>query len=210
MAKSLELQLNNTVLAEWTITEPEDVLLSLAKLSNEEKNIYSQLRNSNRKKEWLATRALVNEILGKKKIIYKKENGAPILDDKKKISVSHSGGYVTVLISTKSKIGIDIEKIDRPIEKVAKRFLSNKEQQNCAYGNSQLKWICHWCAKEAIFKAMQEGDVDFANQIEISELIIEADKATAHWSFKHHSGESTCDKIDFIFRNNHCIAWLVM
>ena len=98
------------VLGVWEINE------SLRDLNNNFKDEYfKELKNKKRKLEYACTRLLLNQIDSDLKISYNKY-GAPILNKKKKISISHTNNLAAIIISN-NKVGIDIEKIsDKPLK----------------------------------------------------------------------------------------------
>ena len=95
-------------------------------------------------------------------------DGAPFLPGRPReyISISHSATHAAVAVSN-APIGIDIEQPRPQLERVAARFLSEREQAAAqSIGNGLLK---AWTAKEAVFKAVPEQGVDFARDIVLSD-----------------------------------------
>ena len=155
----------------WKITEEIEELLPLAKLSSRDLETWTAFKAIQRKKEWLATRALLNELTGQPTQISYHDDGRPYLEDyPMKISISHTKGYAAVLLHSKSDPGIDIELDSRSAERVATRILTPEELESCREneGISNKKLLIHWCAKEAIFKMIPDNSVSYAKQIHIS------------------------------------------
>ncbi|MBO4772151.1 MAG: hypothetical protein J5595_06400 [Bacteroidales bacterium] len=97
----------------WRTDESaEDLFAMIANhLSDDEQSVYQSFKNDRRRREWLATRILVKEMLGHYPGIVYDDSGAPMLsgvDGTNNISVSHTDGIVAVLLS-KNRVGIDIE-----------------------------------------------------------------------------------------------------
>jgi 4'-phosphopantetheinyl transferase len=157
-------------LALWEITEETNKLLELANLQGKELEEFQLIKNPRRQHEWLATRILMGEMLGCKAFISYNPDGRPYLENHaQNISISHTGKYVAILIHPKYLTGIDIEEQNRPVEKVAKRFLSPEEMESCInHLSSNKAMLLHWCAKETIFKMVPVSNIDFATQISIS------------------------------------------
>jgi len=162
---------NTFRLALWTLTEPLEYFEEKAHLSLADQNKYQSITSISRKKEWLAVRVLLNEVLGFWPQITYTETGKPILQNHSRhLSISHSKTMVGILLCTNPYAGIDIEKTDRSIEKVSKRFLSEEELIQLEKQPQNFKRILYWCAKEAIFKSVNESNVLFSKQIAIEQV----------------------------------------
>lgn len=134
--------------------------------SDSEKVTFESLKIEKRKKEFLAVRLLLKEILGQKaKIIYDESGKPKIKNSKLNISISHSTQLAVVFLSEKN-IGIDAENITRNIKTVVDRFLSEKEKvQTSNAPDTQTAQIIYWSAKEAIFKCTRETNILFNSEI---------------------------------------------
>lgn len=153
----------------WKTDESTEDLLSLLSGKEDYSSLLSVMRTENRKKEWLAVRVLAKELLGEEVRIDYHPNGAPYLPDQNlQISISHTNGYVAVLFSTGRSAGIDIEYMSDRIVRVRDRFLSEEENNHIDKTYTKEHLLIHWCAKETLFKMMQQEDVDFANHLHIS------------------------------------------
>jgi len=158
------------VIGLWKISEDIDELLLLARLSAADLSTYSGISALHRKKEWLSTRALLNEIHSGSNQIKYHNDGRPYLDDCTiNISISHSIGYIAILLHETSIPGIDIELINRKVGRVASRFLSPDELIACNVETelSNHRLLLHWCAKEAIFKMIPVSNIEFSTDIQI-------------------------------------------
>ena len=122
------------------------------------------ISNINRRCEVLAWRAIVRRELGAEVQIGYDEYGAPQVDiPTTYISVSHSKGAVSVLISD-APCAVDIERAERDFCKVASRYLSEREMA-MAEENNLFAEI--WCAKEALYKYHKVGKLDFVRDVVI-------------------------------------------
>jgi phosphopantetheinyl transferase len=160
----------------WKIEESLDWFESKYQLSAEEKVKYSKFMVDSRKKQWLSSRLLVNELSpGCGPILYDKD-GKPYFQDKESnLSVSHSYDYASAIISPKKKVGIDIEKASDRLHRVKERFLSHDELVNIDTDN-ELKALCaHWCAKEALYKVYGLRNLDFKEQIYVDAFKMKED-----------------------------------
>lgn len=155
----------------WRIDESLDLLYKLAALSDAEVETYSAFRAESRKRQWLAVRACINSVIGRKVNIHYDSIGRPLLTDDslKCISISHADSYVAVVFSKNQHIGIDIESMGRNYKKVASRYVSAGEQamfeQHSVPESHYLPLA--WCAKEAAFKALLLEDIDFVEDMQI-------------------------------------------
>jgi len=166
----LHENIENGEIGLWKISEEIDALLLQAKLSGPDSITYCGISATHRKKEWLATRALLNELITENHLIKYHNDGRPYLENCPiNISISHSSGYVAILLHETSLPGIDIELLTRQVGRVASRFLSPDELAACSengqHSNRQL--LLHWCAKEVIFKIVPFTEIEFSADIRI-------------------------------------------
>ena len=124
--------------------------------------------SASRQAERLAWRIMVRESLGREINIEYTENGIPKIIDPlyKHISVSHCSDMVMVVLSQR-KCGVDIERLDRPFEKLATRYLSHEEQN---FATQNIERAAIWCAKETLYKLANEKGLDLRADIQISAL----------------------------------------
>ena len=166
----LHKDIENGEIGLWEISEELEELEHLAGLSRDDSITYSGISALHRKKEWLATRAILNELTRETTEIKYYTDGRPYLEScKYNISISHTDGFVAIMLHEISFPGIDIEQSSRQISKVASRFLSPDEADACRVTTefSNHKLLLHWCAKEAIFKMVPFSDVEFSTDIHI-------------------------------------------
>ncbi|MBK7855012.1 MAG: 4'-phosphopantetheinyl transferase superfamily protein [Bacteroidetes bacterium] len=83
------------------------------------------------------------------------------------ISISHTGNYVTIIYHKTQPTGIDIERINPRIEKIAFKFLNDHERQFAQGENYLEKLYVIWGAKESIFKWHGKGDMDFKTNFNV-------------------------------------------
>ena len=91
----------NCTIAIWEITETLEELLQLSNTIST-----ADFNTEKRKKEWLASRLLLNDINPNYSISYN-AFGAPELNNGSFISISHSKGLVAIIISQR-QVGLDI------------------------------------------------------------------------------------------------------
>lgn len=163
-------EFENGLLGLWSITEEENELLRLAELSLEDQLTFSSFKAAQRKKEWLAVRALIKQLLDQNQQIDYFPDGRPYLKNTSyHLSISHTKGYAAILLLQNDIPGIDIELESRSAEKVASRILSPEELKSCRENGEYVnkKLLIHWCAKETVFKMVPDHTVSYLKQIRI-------------------------------------------
>ena len=84
------------------------------------------------------------------------------------ISLTHSYPYVAAAFSPKKRVGIDVEKPGRNIEKIAPRFLCATELEKWKDTSNLLTLA--WSTKESIYKAVGKPGLSFQKEIVISDF----------------------------------------
>lgn len=159
----------NITAAIWDITEPEEELLSLAHPDDEELTLYRTFRHPGRKLQWLSVRALLKTLFNdvKIKILYT-PTGKPFLENRDiAISVSHTASHAAVAISASTQPGIDIERVQPRLRKVAGRFLNEAELKWLPIYPTDEQLCLMWCIKEAVFKIHGEPGLDIRDHIHV-------------------------------------------
>ena len=152
---------NNCQIAIWDLNESLTELLKLGARFDS-----SNFKTEKRKKDFLASRLLLNELEPNQQISYN-SNGAPEISNGKHISISHSKNLVAIIISDK-KVGLDIEHISEKLLKLSPKFIADSSQQDLTKEKATLIWCC----KEAVFKWYQKGGVDFIKDIIMPEFTV--------------------------------------
>lgn len=152
----------------WNLKESESLSPETLSFSLQEHREFNALKSSQRRKEYLAVRHLLMKMTGVKDEILYDGRGKPRLKNSPlQISISHSSGLAVILLS-ECKAGIDVEHVQRDIQSVAKRFLSDKEQHDIQQAeNTQLSGTAYWCAKEAAFKCADIPGLEFKSHIAV-------------------------------------------
>ena len=158
-----------------------------------------------RKTEWLATRALLKHMIGPTFQISYDESGKPILNHSiyPHISISHSRDFVSVLIHQQWAVGIDIESMNRNYAPIRNRYLSEIELEHV--NESPLLQCLYWCAKEAVFKLVEENGVDFRKQIEV--IAFDPLQNTFKARFLY-GNEERIYQLQHTNFNEHCMVWV--
>ncbi len=163
MGLFLQDKTNDTQWAVWKVEESLEALLALLpdarRVCCEQELL--QFASERRKIEWLSVRALLYFMLKEDKQIGYSSEGKPFLtDDSFFISISHTKGYVAVILNPKTPVGIDIEQYGKRVHKVFDRFIRPDEQVEAYQGDTTWGVLLHWSAKETVFKCMKNADAD--------------------------------------------------
>ena len=81
-----------------------------------------------RRLEITAVRSTIARLLGNGVTLSHNAHGKPYLSNGMNISISHTKGYAAVIISGGKRVSIDIERIDRNVERVAAKFIRADER----------------------------------------------------------------------------------
>lgn len=169
MLYSKEYITETTLLGIWKIEETREELLSMLCHHEWIQNIYS-IKSESRVLEILAARVLFKYLLGEEKEIYYNSSGKPFLTDGSyHISVSHTRGYVGVVVNKERFLGLDLEQISEKIFRVRSRLISPYEYID--KDNELIHMLLHWSAKEAMIKFLDVEGIDIRKHLFIDRFI---------------------------------------
>lgn len=113
-------------------------------------------KNDGRKKEFLAIRALLREMLGDKTgELTHNEAGKPMLKGYH-VSVSHTQGFAALIVSKTKEVGVDVEYISDRVKRIASKFMRKDEK-----ASDVDSLLVHWCAKETVYKIFSEQNLQY-------------------------------------------------
>lgn len=169
MAWVNQIETEDGILGLWELNNTLDELLAQFHFSATEKDVFNKMLIEKRKKEFLSVRLLTERLLHSKPEIEYNTAGRPALKNSSlNISITHSNELVAVYLSEK-KIGIDAENLNRNIENIARRFLSEKEMEFAKkQENTRTTMTLFWSAKEAVYKCSGETGILFNREIRIA------------------------------------------
>ncbi len=188
----------------WKFTEPTADLLPAFSTEELADPTFLRYTHEKRKVEWLTTRVLIRQLIGPNFTISYQESGKPILKHNKfrYISISHSRDFAAVILHENVSVGIDIESTTRDFIRVENRFLSDEERVRT--NRDPLLQCLFWCAKEAIFKLIDDQGVDFKKQIRLS-----FNSVSNQFSGKFISEEKETDyQLYHEFFAENCLVWV--
>ena len=108
-----------------------------------------------RQAEREGVRRVLTAMLGIEPVIEHNADGKPIIAEYH-ISISHTVGYVAVVLSQEYEVGVDIEYVSDRVTRIAQRFLRSDE----LFTNSTDILIA-WCAKETMYKLFSSDHLGF-------------------------------------------------
>ncbi|MFO7851887.1 MAG: 4'-phosphopantetheinyl transferase family protein [Bacteroidota bacterium] len=175
MACISEHHLNEyTMLGVWKIEEDLNTLLSLVKLNPEDKKKFANFKSTSRKLEFLSVRALLSELLGPGyTIVYNKNNKPFLMDGSHFISISHSNKLTAIMLSSRERIGLDLEYMGANIAGIARKFINKNEKITNNRDLKKYHLYLHWCAKEALFKICDKEGINMQKNITIYPFEVE-------------------------------------
>ena len=151
---------------QWAVWKMEESLDALLALLPDARRIFcgqelNRFVSERRKMEWLSVRVLLYSMLREDKEIGYSSEGKPYLADRSFfISISHTKGYVAVMLGSRTAVGIDIEQYGQRVHRVSDRYVRSDEQAETYQGDTTWSLLLHWSAKEAVFKRMEDADAD--------------------------------------------------
>lgn len=200
------IPVNGGLIGIWLLTETLEELSACFTEKELESTEFKSFSFEKRKKEWLATRVLLQQLTGSKFKVSYSETGKPIPfhHQHKHLSISHSQEYIVVFLHEKLEVGIDIEKINRNYNSIEKRFLSPTEIEQV--GKMPLLQCLYWCTKEAVFKLISQDGISFKEQIHIFPFNPETE---AQFKVQFVSGNTKTDyHANFLIFSDHCMVWI--
>jgi len=197
---------NHSRLGVWKIEEEYDELTSKIRLNAEDQETLNGFKNYKRKLEWLSVRVLLNTLTQKNNVIVYNGNRKPFIADRScHISISHSFHYSTVLISSKSNVGIDIERMQPKITHIAEKFINDREMPYIQSNKQIYHLYLHWCAKEALYKMFDKRNIRFKNNI-IIEPFHPKDEGRILGKVHTEDIKETIE-LNYFHINNYSIVW---
>ena len=193
----------------WQITESEAELRELSSIPSDELEEISYIKSESLRKQKLAVRALLDAIFEEKVYLSHHDNGKPYLENNAtNISITHTDKYVAVIINDNDEVCIDCESLDRDFSAVEKKALSEDEIDDLDDEKRNEQLAIYWCAKEAVYKKLSQYNVDFAEQIEISEFRMRTE-GELEATFINKDGYEEELELQYITFDRHVLVWVV-
>lgn len=166
MFEKEKIQLNNITIyiiryTSYCLEDYSSILLPC------EKERMKEFKSEKRKREFLATRILKEQLFPGSLIEYSPE-GAPYIENMPYISISHTSGCSAIAVCPSHHIGLDIEPIEKKAQKLHKKFL-NETEQSVLNTSDDLIMTRAWSCKESLYKLSKRKGILFKR-----DLIIES------------------------------------
>ncbi len=162
---------DNARLGRWQLQESIEELLAAYNYTNRSE-LPAHITHEHKQKEWLAQRLLLAHMEGEDTGIKHAASGAPYLEGatriNQQISISHCSNTIALLINDGPFCGVDIASIDDRATRIRKRFLSHEEQLRFEQNDETDSTL--WACKEAAFKAYNQANIIFSEDILVEEL----------------------------------------
>ena len=126
-------------------------------------------------------------------------------DESYHFSISHCGDFAAAIVSTRCRVGVDVEEPKEKILRIADKFISENEKtvfnfkQDDASGATLI-----WSAKEAVFKWYGDGAVDFRQHILLKQTHPETEVIDCHFVKNH-----TELKVHYRLFDEIVLTWVV-
>jgi phosphopantetheinyl transferase len=154
----------------WKIEESLEHFHSLYPINKVELPHFETISHPHKQMEWYASRTTISKVCNHLQLPYlgtvKQMDNKPFLcDEAAHISISHSHDYAAAIIDKERVCGIDIEKIDKKILSIRKKFLQPKE-----FSDDPIKTTLYWCIKETGYKMHPSKGISLKDDIIIQSI----------------------------------------
>lgn len=169
--------------------------------------------SESRRKETASVYSLLFVMTGNKNLVIGHESSGKPYVEGYKIGISHTKGFVSVILSTSCDVAVDIEYINTRVLRIADRFLREDEKPNALQFSKEKKekgnkdvvpdvipTLLFWCAKETIYKLYSDERLTFQNI-----KIMDAEQGGALCGNNLITGESV--RIDYTFNNDYVLTY---
>ncbi|MEO6405684.1 MAG: 4'-phosphopantetheinyl transferase superfamily protein [Ferruginibacter sp.] len=185
----------------WHITENENFFMDHVPLKKEITHPHKRLQH-------LAGRYLLKVMFPDfpLSLILIADTNKPFLENEAyHFSISHCGNYAAVIVSSKNRVGVDIEIIQPKVERIKNKFLSMEELNTLVPANLQsltLSWSC----KEVMFKWYGLGQIDFKKDLLLENISASEKKGIINGVFRKNGNIPL--QINYHFFETLCLCWV--
>lgn len=195
--------LKKSHLVVWKLDEDLSYYQSKVKLSADEEFQLDNIKSERRRKEFLCSRMIIQNVCRcNKKLTYHKDGRPYLSSSSKHISISHSKTHLGVLISEQGKPGLDIEQVSSRTGKIYDKFVGEQEQ-SYVKRSDQASTTLLWSAKEAVFKMICEQGIDFKKDIRVKSFELKGNGSL----YGIYAPAGTEIKLNFRFIGDNVIVW---
>jgi 4'-phosphopantetheinyl transferase EntD len=174
----------------WNIVEDYETLFRSTYLNDEDVRRLNTFNNLNRKIESMSVRALLQQMTHPQaRIVYNGQSRKPYMEDGSfNISVSHSYKQTSILLGKNKQVGVDLEFMSHNIERIAHKFINEREVISNNPKARRKHLYIHWCAKEALYKICNKENVNFQDNLTIKPFEVDSHgiiTGIVHNDFRH-------------------------
>ena len=191
--KSVENIAPDVYLGMWNITESVDDFLLRCGNAAVLEIIIAGYTSEQRRREVLAVRMLLDEMIGTNVDLLHDESGCPYLSNGMNIGISHTKGFASVIVSHGRKVAVDVEYMSERVRKVAARMLRTDESADTLLG-----LLLHWCVKETLYKLYSDEHLALKD---MQVLSVEGDNTRGIVKAKNVKRSETLDVFYRVFDN---------
>lgn len=185
----------DVVLHIWKIMESEEELRNKVDLTEACEKRVEGMKSALHRKGFLSIRQLMLLEGYEDRDLYYDKIGKPHLYDGKQISITHSYEFTGIIISSKERVGIDIEKQRDKIIKIAHKFTTLKIEDTDFTQIELVKKLTKiWGAKESLYKISAVQGLSF-----LQNIFIEPDFDLKNWFV----GQINVDDFNSTFKISH-------
>lgn len=171
----------------------------ISTLSAEQIGHYQAGHSLERTHQLACADALASQILNHPTRIFRDSEGGPHLSGVvERVSISHTGNYMAMLVSPSPVLALDIELMDRDVERIIPRYSSGSEfGQFSALGvNNPGLYI--WGIKECLFKAVPVNGILFKDHLKIKQTV-RNEAVVSHCEVEHPNLRAQLSVVSRIF-----------
>ena len=154
--------------------------------------------SESRRKETASVYSLLFVMTGNKNLVIGHESSGKPYVDGYKIGISHTKGFVSVILSTSCDVAVDIEYINTRVLRIADRFLREDEKPDII--PDVIPTLLFWCAKETIYKLYSDERLTFQNI-----KIMDVEQGGPLCGNNLITGESV--RIDYTYNNDYVLTY---
>ena len=182
---------SETTIYVWEITETFEDLFDQVLLTDTNLIRLNNMKSEMHQRGFLSVRMLLQSAGYSDNDLYYDEFGKPHLSNGKHISVTHSFGFSSIIISNKNT-GIDIELQREKILLIADKFIDTEFDFLEKDADDYIrKLTVIWGIKESIFKIQNEVGISFKDHISVFPFEIGEGKTSAILTFANLNKEFT-------------------
>ena len=197
----------NPLMGVWRMTESVEELLALLDRPEEQADFLRRVTAESRRRERLASRVLLKQLIGEEPRVDYRPSGAPFLVDRSlAVSISHTRDYAAVILGA-APTGIDIEYRSDRVLRIRSRFMTPEEERAIDPAHEVEHLLLHWCAKETLFKIIDQEGIDFQSQLRVHPFPYA--EQGCFWVSESRTPKAQTFQLAFQVTTDYVMTWLV-